>query len=369
MTPAAGSRVLAAVGLVALVAIGSFALPVDAWRSGETEHPPFVYDGARPAFQPTDRLWVDTDAACGTGAQRDPDDCLALLSLATATRLQIVGVSTVFGNAPLDITDRVTRDLMNEFDRPAGRAWAVFKGCEQPVENCVDRGGDAQAEAALLQALRAGELTYVAMGPLTNLAVVLRRNPEMANRIAGVIAVMGRRPGHRFHPSENRAPRALLFGHGPVFRDLNAVLDPDAVAIVLRSGIPLTLLPYTAARQVQLAEEHLDHVAQTMPAGAWVAERSRAWLGFWHDAVGIDGFYPFDLMAAAYLRDPASFRCARVDAWVGKAEALTWFDRSPALLVTQSSTVPAGADAKGRALYCDVVRLEVRALFDEGRGD
>lgn len=41
---------------------------------------------------------------------------------------------------------------------------------------------------------------------------------------------MGRRPGHRFHPSENRATGAMLFGHGPIFRDHNAVLDTQAVS-------------------------------------------------------------------------------------------------------------------------------------------
>jgi hypothetical protein len=48
-----------------------------------------------------------------------------------------------------------------------------------------------------------------------------------------------------------------------------------------------------------------------------VAERSRAWLAFWRSEAGRDGFYPFDLMAAARVRDPTHFGCARVTAWVG----------------------------------------------------
>lgn len=52
-------------------------------------------------------------------------------------------------------------------------------------------------------------------------------------RALRVVAVMGRRPGHRFHPSQNVATGAMLFGHGPVFGDLNAVLDPKAVSDVL----------------------------------------------------------------------------------------------------------------------------------------
>ena len=51
---------------------------------------------------------------------------------------------------------------------------------------------------------------------------------------------MGRRPGHRFHPSENRATGPLLFGHKPSFRDLNATVpEAGTTSVVLASGFPL----------------------------------------------------------------------------------------------------------------------------------
>jgi len=174
---------------------------------------------------------------------------------------------------------------------------------------------------------------------------------------------MGRRPGHRFHPSENRATGAMLFGHGPIFRDLNAVLDPQAVALVLASGIPLVLVPYTAARQVSLTGGDLDRIARSGPAGRWVAERSRAWLEFWRSEAGLDGFYPFDLMAAAYMRDPTHFGCARVTAWVGEDALLPWFGGGPALLVAQLTGLPTSSTATAQALYCDVVRVQVDEMF------
>lgn len=49
----------------------------------------------------------------------------------------------------------------------------------------------------------------------------------------------------------------MLFGHGPIFRDLNAVLDPQAVAVVLASGVPVILIPHTAARQVLMTGSEL----------------------------------------------------------------------------------------------------------------
>lgn len=58
------------------------------------------------------RVWIDTDAACGVPGRVDPDDCFALAYLMTRPDIEIVGVSTVFGNAPLKETDRVTREIV-----------------------------------------------------------------------------------------------------------------------------------------------------------------------------------------------------------------------------------------------------------------
>jgi inosine-uridine nucleoside N-ribohydrolase len=211
--------------------------------------------------------------------------------------------------------------------------------------------------------LQSGTLDVVALGPLTNLAAVLTQEPVLARNVNRVIAIMGRRPGHRFHPSENRATGAMLFGHGPIFRDLNAVLDPQAVSVVLASGVPVILIPYTAARQVLMTGSDLDRVARLGPAGAWIAERSRAWLEFWRSDAGLDGFYPFDLMAAAFVRSPAQFACARVTAWVGDDALLPWFGGGQALLVAQQAGLPPSTTATAQALYCDVVKVDVGTLF------
>lgn len=320
----------------------------------------------RDTVKPT-RVRIDADAACGTGRRRGPDDCLALLSLASASHIDIAGISTVFGNAPVDEADQLMRAPLQEIGTHAGRpvsaALPVFKGCGAAAQRCFEDGGSLDAQAALRQALQRGTLDVVALGPLTNLAALLVQEPTLASRITRVIAVMGRRSGHRFHPSENRATGAILFGHGPIFRDLNAVLDTHAVSVVLASGIPVILIPYTAARQVSMTGSDLDRVALTGPAGRWVAERSRAWLELWRSEAGLDGFYPVDLMAAAYVRDPTHFGCARVKAWVVDDALLPWFGGGPALLVAQQAGLPASATATAQALYCDDVRVRVDELF------
>ncbi len=155
----------------------------------------------------------------------------------------------------------------------------------------------------------------------------------------------------------------MLFNHGPIFRDLNAVLDPHAVSVVLNSGVPVILIPYAAARQVSMTGGDLDRIARMGTAERWVMARSRPWLDFWRSEVGLNGFYPFDLRAAAYLRDPRYVRCARVTAWVGDDALLGWFDGGPALLVAQVDASALPSNASASVLYCDVVDVTVDDLF------
>lgn len=66
------------IGTITILAVAALAVPVKLWRTGEVPLPDLQYlPTARDVVKPT-RVWIDTDAACGTGARRDPDDCLAL---------------------------------------------------------------------------------------------------------------------------------------------------------------------------------------------------------------------------------------------------------------------------------------------------
>ena len=79
--------------------------------------------------------------------------------------------------------------------------------------------------------------------------------------------------------------------------------------------------------------------------------------------MGLNGFYPFDLMAAAYARNPAHFRRARVRGWVAPDPILRWFDRRPTLLVTQADGEPATSSPRTEVKYCDFVDVTVDELF------
>lgn len=331
---------LAMAGSIAL-GLGTFALPVRTWRTGEVAHPDFPTTGSE-TVRPN-RLWIDTDPACDNGPRSDPDDCLALLAAAQASGIELIGVSTVFGNAGIDVTDRIARNLAARLASDGHPLPDIVRGAASPTDT------DTEAGAALADALSSGPLTILALGPLTNIAATLREDPALAGRVERVVAVMGQHPGHLFHPSEGHG-KGVLFGHGPIFSDLNFRKDPEAVSFLLSTDVPITLIPYEAAREVILRPDDLDRIAGNGAAGAWVAKGSEGWLAFWQDEVGIDGFYPFDLVAVRYVLDASALRCgpgaAHVD--TGWAPEWLWVFDDAGLFVK-----PAGEAEQGRKVtYC-----------------
>jgi inosine-uridine nucleoside N-ribohydrolase len=344
-------RALGALAAALALLVVTFAIPLPLWRTGQQPMPPLEFLDDTEAALPR-RLWIDTDAACGDGPRVDPDDCLALLLLARTPDVQVAGISSVFGNAPVNVTHRTARDLVEQL-RAGGATWPDPR---RGAPNATDDPRRTDAAAALRRALEAGPLTILALGPLTNLEGALAGRADLRANVASVVAVMGRRPGHLFHPAEG-AGRGMLFGHGPVFRDFNFAMDPAAAAALLATQVPVVLVPYVAARGVEITGSDLEALASQGGAAAWVAARARGWLDYWRGDVGRAGFYPFDAIAAAYVRDPGRFTCAAVTAWVGDDPTMVVpFWNRHALLVAQQRRYIDDPEALTQAVYCPAPR-------------
>lgn len=313
-----------AAALLAAALVLSLAIPLRGWRTGDQGLASMegFPEAATPPF--SRRVWIDTDAACGHGPRTDPDDCFAIALLLRAPEIELVGVSTVAGNAPHAVVEATARQLV---------------GTGVPVHS---------GRQALQAALEQGPLTVLALGPLTNIAAALGERPQLAGRVSRLVAVMGRRPGHIFHPAEG-APAGSFLGHGPVFRDFNFALDPAAAKRVLAMSLPLTLVPYDAARGVEITAADLDRLDVWIPS---IVERARGWLEYWRTAIGRQGFYPFDLLAAAYVVEPSWLRCTRVHAWVGDDDTLFVPWTAQALLVDPRE--------EGAVLYCGAARAAIK---------
>lgn len=321
------------------------------WRTGRLPAPPLELIDGGPAVTLSRRLWIDTDAACGDTPKTDPDDCLAIAWL-FAKGQDIAGISTSFGNASADVVARTVRVLGETRQDRGMSSIPVWQGAMAPIEK---EKYLQPAHKALRAALEQGPLTILALGPLTDIALTLEDRPDLRRNVVRLVAVMGHRPGHIFHPSE-ASGRGTLLGHGPIFRDLNFGKDPAAASSVLRMQLPITLLPYDLARHVHITGQDLDRISRQGPAFEWAASRSRSWLSYWQDQIGQRGFYPFDWMAAAYAIAPGLFDCAETNAWIAN-EWMFWLYPRPALLVGPDASVPQDYPARCRLPCCDLGRI------------
>lgn len=195
------------------------------------------------------KIIIDTDPG--------QDDAVALLlALACPDELEVLGVTCVAGNVPLEMTARNARVICEL----AGRAdMPVFAGCDRPIEGDpvtathvhgptgldgpylpepempLQSGHAVEFLVDTLRTQKEGTVTLVALGPLTNIATALQTAPDIASRISE-IGVMG----------------GAQHVRGNVTRDaeFNIHVDPKAADIVFQSGIPMTLVPLDVTQKM-----------------------------------------------------------------------------------------------------------------------
>ncbi|MDE3132841.1 MAG: nucleoside hydrolase [Acidobacteriota bacterium] len=230
-------------------------------------------------------VWIDTDPAVGE-AGADVDDGYAILQALRSPELQIIGISTVFGNTTRPRADRVARSLLE-------LAGASHVQLYSGANNARELGQLTAASRELCAALERQALTVIALGPLTNVATALIERPELAGQIAKVVFVGGRRPGQQF----------TVNGRGP-FPDFNFECDPAACEVLLASRVPLVLAGFEVSTYATLTPVHLDRLAKGPPAARWLARHSRPWLARWAEEFRLDGFHPFDTLAIAAVARP-----------------------------------------------------------------
>lgn len=292
---------------------------------------------AAAAERPTP-IWIDTDPACGAGPARDVDDCWALLALLRSPHVAIRGISSVYGNGP----GRLTHATLLRLLRRAGASGSkVIRNVIRGADDEEDSTGLARRTLVpqVARALEAEPLTILALGPLTNVKILLRARPDLARRIERIVAVAGQRPGQRFYTG--KYPLAHV-------HDVNFRNDPAAFRAILEAGIRLDLIPFEVARQITIRPSDLATMAQRGDAAAvWLARSSEAWMEFWQDWLNDAGFFPFDSLAAGYLLHPAMFHCRSMSVAVVARPGL--FVRRTTLEVAPRQA------ARPSAVYCDRV--------------
>lgn len=244
---------------------------------------------ASTAAESPRRIWIDTDAACGVGLFTDIDDCLAIALLLSNPAWNVVGMSSVFGNAPLDDTDRTLRNLVTSW---CNDCISVFRGAAAAGH------ADTPAAEGLASALSGEPLTVFILGPSTNIAAALKLVDCQLDHHK-FVAIAGTR---------SRKPKFRVNKFSP-FRlsDLNYMNDTQSFEDLLESGIDLTLMPFELAQQVTMRGEHIESIALRFPE---LGAAARRWRWVWRLFLGKNGFYPFDAVSVSFLLpDQAELSC------------------------------------------------------------
>ena len=275
------------------------------------------------ASTPT-RVILDTDPGNGFPAA-DIDDGLALGLILSSPELELAAVTIVGGNTPLELGQRSATHML----RLAEARSPVFVGRSKPSSNDADawrRQLDADRQSPLARDLwrgfgalepkgavesepaseaivrmanaAPGELTIVAVGPLTNVADAIAIDPDLPAKLKRIV-VMGGSFGVWHHPVE------LNFGY-----------DPESARAVMSSGASMTLVPLDTTLKTQLTLEQAELLkASDRPLTRFLGATCDPWIRWVQQRDDRSGCALHDPLAVAVLIDPTliTFERVRVD--------------------------------------------------------
>lgn len=191
------------------------------------------------------KVIIDTDP--GT------DDAIAIWLALASPEIEVIALTTVCGNIGIDNATRNARAIVAF----CGRDVPVFAGAARPllrvpkpapaihgddglmgVDLTKPCGGERSEHAvdhlrAVLRQASPGEVTVIAIGPLTNIALALRTEPAIARGLARIVLMGG----------------AIGLGNVTPAAEFNIHADPHAAAIVFAAGVPVTMVPLDLTHQ------------------------------------------------------------------------------------------------------------------------
>jgi inosine-uridine nucleoside N-ribohydrolase len=239
------------------------------------------------------RIWLDTDIMIGMKDQtpREVDDAIALImALEHPDKIELVGISTI---TYAEYAYGVTQTLLRWYNK-TGKTIPVYRGSD----TAKDAGTENDATLALATALRAEKLPILAIGPVTNIATVIKNHPELITQIEEVVVCAGRTPGLPFKPGLE----TLSVG------DYNFEMDPESFRILFDAGIRVVLSGYECSIYTFLGRTDIDFLNNKNESDKWVYDQLRPWQQFNEKLFGVDGFVPWDTTPLGYLTHPNYFK-------------------------------------------------------------
>lgn len=254
----------------------------------------------------TRKIIIDTDPG--------QDDAVAILLALASPEIEVVAITAVAGNVPLSLTEKNARKIIELAGR---REVPVYAGAIRPlvrrlvtaeyVHGATGLNGPVLAEPEVqlqpqhgvdfivdcLRAAEPGEITLCTLGPLTNIAAALIKAPDIAPRIREIISM-----GGGYFEQGNVTPSA----------EFNIYVDPHAADVVLKSGVPITLLPLDVTHKVLTTRPRIERIrAIGNRCGQAIVEMIDFFERFDEEKYGSDGAPLHDPCVIAYLLKPELF--------------------------------------------------------------
>lgn len=268
------------------------------------------------------KIIIDTDPG--------QDDAVAILLALASPELEILGIATVAGNVPLALTEKNARKICELAGRPDV---PVYAGAVRPMVNDLvtaehvhgktgldgpdlpDPRMPLQAKHAVdwiietLMAHEAGEVTLCTLGPLTNIALALVREPAIASRVREIVLM-----GGGFFEGGNVTPAA----------EFNIYVDPHAADVVFRSGIPIVMMPLDVTHKALTTSARIAAFRNLgTHVGSATAEMLEFFERFDEEKYGSDGGPLHDPCVIAYLLQPELFSGRLCNVSIETASELT----------------------------------------------
>jgi inosine-uridine nucleoside N-ribohydrolase len=296
------------------------------------------------------------------------DDAIALALALASPELELLGVTTVSGNQTLDKT---TANAIRVLDQLGRQDVAVAAGAGRPLVRERSVAAEVHGQTGLdgpdlppaarapvrehaidwiADALSAhpGAVTLVATGPLTNVALLLARHPDCADKLDRVVLMGG------------------AIGEGKVTpaAEFNIWADPEAARRVFSSGLDLTMVGLDVTHQALMRQEHADRLARGGRAGRLVADLYAFYVAHHRRKYAWRGAPVHDALAMAHAIDPSLLELAdcgvRVDTGGELSRGRTYVDRWGATGWQTNCHVAIGVDSERflEMLVQRIVRLD-----------
>lgn len=268
------------------------------------------------------KIIIDTDPGI--------DDAMAIFYALASPELDVIGLTTVFGNAPTPIcTTNALRllEIAGRSDIPvaqgAQRSMTKAFHWTAHVVHGTDAQGDVELPAPQTQPIATpaaqfiveqierypGEITLVPIGPLTNIALALMLKPDIAGKIQEIV-LMG---GNAFVPG-NITPAA----------EANIYHDPEAADFVFGADCPITMIGLDVTHKVIMSAEVLTQLATLQnPRAQHLGRIVPFYQQFYRTYHDTDSIHVHDSTTVSYLLAPSLFETVQYPVCVDMSESVS----------------------------------------------